>query len=271
MSIDVRDYWDFSDPAARESVFRDLIASGSLSHEDSLEVWAQIARTFSLRRDCSTCHAVLNEKWDEAMAAGGRSKASFELERGRAFRTGKELDKAIPFFRLAAESDADDLKVDALHMLSIDAGIEDSRRIHEEAIAFAKASANPMAQRWQGTLYNNLGWSYFGESQFDNALSCFQNALTEREKYGQAASIRIAKWCLGRCQRALGNLDEALRIQLELKAAGGDGYVDEELGEILLAQGKADEAGPYFAKAVEKLSDELGPESERIVRMKSLS
>ena len=68
-----------------------------------------------------------------------------------------------------------------------------------------------------------------------------------------------------------GNLDEAIKIQTELLASGSDGYVYEELGETLLAQGKWDEAKPYFARAVLLLSDELGADSERIERLNDLS
>jgi tetratricopeptide (TPR) repeat protein len=271
MSLDVRDFWNFDDPSASEVQFSNLLKEGNLTHEESLEVMAQIARTHSLRGNCEKCHEILDEKWEEAMTAGSRPKASFELERGRAFRTRRDLEKALRFFEMAANSEADDLKVDALHMLAIDAGPEESRRIHEEAIGFAQASPNPMAQRWQGTLNNNLGWSYFGENKFERALICFQNALTQREICGQSDPIRIAKWCVARCHRALGNLDLAMSIQSSIEGPDASGYVYEELGEIILAQGKSDEAKPYFRKAVEMLVDELGPESDRIVRLKSLS
>ena len=102
-------------------------------------------------------------------------------------------------------------------------------------------------------------------------MNCFQNALVEREKYGQPGPIRIAKWCVARCHRALGNLDEALTMQTELVNGEPSGYIYEELGEILLVQGKVQEAKPHFAKAVEMLSDELGPNSERIKRMNSFT
>ncbi len=269
MPIDVREHWNFDDPAASEIIFRDLLTRGGLSYDEELEVWAQIARTLSLRRDCLACHRLLDEKWDEAMVAGPRAKACFELERGRAFRTGKELTKGIPFFELAVESEADDLKVDALHMLAIDADAESSHRIHIQALEVARNSANPWAQRWQGTLLNNMGWAYFGVDKFDEALGCFRDALAQREKYGNAGQIRIAKWCVGRCLRALGQLDDAFEIQSELDGPQASGYVYEELGEILLALGRADEAKLHFAKAVEMLEVQLGTDSERIGRMRS--
>ncbi len=271
MVLDIREYWDFDDPAASETRFRELLGEGNLNREEYLEAWAQIARTFSLRRDCSKCHALLDEHWEEAKDAGARPKACFELERGRAFRSAKEVEKSIPFFQSAAQSEAEDLKVDAMHMLAIIAEPQESIRINQKALGFAVASSHPWAQRWEGSLCNNLAWSYFEANDYQKALKYFQQGLDARVKCGQNSAIRIAKWSVGHCHRMCGNLDEALRIQIELSDVETDGYVSEELGEILLAQGKGGNAKQHFAKAVELLEAELGGDSERIQRMKSLS
>ncbi|MFM8370637.1 MAG: hypothetical protein ACKOBD_17965, partial [Chloroflexota bacterium] len=66
--------------------------------------------------------------------------------------------------------------------------------------------------------------------------------------------------------------------QLALKAefdsiGGSDGYVDEEIGECLLALNRVDEAKPYFTKAYELLSQDewlMANEPERMKRMKEL-
>jgi hypothetical protein len=53
-----------------------------------------------------------------------------------------------------------------------------------------------------------------------------------------------------------------------------DGFVFEELGECLLALGRADEARPYFAQAYAELSqDEWLADNEpaRLERLKALS
>ena len=271
MAFDAREYWDFDDPAASENRFRELLAQGNLNREEYLEAWAQIARTYSLRRDCPQCHAILDEGWEEAIAADGRPKACFELERGRAFRSGKEVDKSIPFFQSATQSDADDLKVDAMHMLAIIAEPQESIRIIQEALKFALDSSNLWAQRWEGSLCNNLAWSYFEAKDYPEALKHFRQALDARIRFGQTSGIRIAKWCVGHCLRINGNLDEALKVQLELIELEPDGYVSEEMGEIFLAQGKDDEAKPHFARAVLLLLDELGADSERIQRLNDLS
>ena len=232
MSIDIRDFWDFSDPAKSERCFRELLVIGNLDREDELELWAQIARTYSLRQDCDTCHSILDSHWNEAISAGGRPKASFELERGRAFRTGKQLQEALEFFQSASECDVEDLRIDALHMLAIDSDPQTSHRIHIQALTLARNSQSPWAQRWQGTLLNNMGWSHFGAEQFDEALQCFLEAQAQREIQGKTDQINVAKWCVARCLRALGRLEEALNIQLALKQMGGDEFVDEELAEL---------------------------------------
>ncbi|MGD8628700.1 MAG: hypothetical protein PVH52_06430, partial [bacterium] len=78
----------------------------------------------------------------------------------------------------------------------------------------------------------------------------------------------------------LGRLQEALDIQLaleeEIDAAGiePDGYVYEEIGECLLALGRADESKPYFKLAFEHLSKDewmQANEADRLKRLKQLS
>lgn len=77
----------------------------------------------------------------------------------------------------------------------------------------------------------------------------------------------------------MGRLDEALTKQqallLESEQSGEpDGYVFEELGECLLALGRADEARPYFAQAYALLSQDAwlaADEPQRLERLKALS
>ena len=270
MAFDVRTLWDFDDPAASELRFQTAFEDPSFSEDEKLEIWAQLARTFSLRAQCEKCHRLLDEYWDEAMNAGGRPRASFELERGRAFRSNREPELPKPFFEAVSLCDVEDLKIDALHMVAIMVPSVESKRIKLKAHALAEASSDPLANRWQGTLCNNLGWSCFDDEEFEAAKKWFEQALREREKYGNKSAIQIAKWCLGRCLRAVGELEKALAIQLELIAGGATGYAQEEVGEILLLQGKLEEARPYFRSAAEHLTNDLGPDSERIKRMLSL-
>ena len=78
--------------------------------------------------------------------------------------------------------------------------------------------------------------------------------------------------------RSLGRIDEALRIQEALKkelveSKAEDGYVDEELGECLLALKRPEEARPHVRQAHELLSKDAWlaeNEPSRIERLQRL-
>jgi len=62
--------------------------------------------------------------------------------------------------------------------------------------------------------------------------------------------------------------------QLESQLKEPDGFVCEEIGEDLLATGKADGAKPYFVTAYAKLKDESWlkeSEPKRLERLKELA
>jgi len=91
-------------------------------------------------------------------------------------------------------------------------------------------------------------------------------------------SIRVAKWCVARCFRSLGKVEEALREQRDLleehQSIGSKaGFVNEEIGECLTILGKAVEARPHFAAAYAVLSKDpwlAESEPKRIQRLKEL-
>jgi hypothetical protein len=84
----------------------------------------------------------------------------------------------------------------------------------------------------------------------------------------------MVAWAL----RALHRHDQALlilaRLEKEHAAAGApDGYVFEEIGENLLAQGHADAARPSFAQAFRLLSVDTSldrPDAPRLARLQRL-
>ena len=70
------------------------------------------------------------------------------------------------------------------------------------------------------------------------ALAEFEAALAAYSVHGTDEQVRVARWALARALRSLARFDEALAIQLRLAAQGpADGYVEEELAELLLATG----------------------------------
>lgn len=147
-------------------------------------------------------------------------------------------DKARPrfasAFSLASAAGFEHLAVDALHMVAIVAPAEEQAALNERALSLASAATDPRARQWRASLLNNLGWTRFDAGEYAAALELFEEAVVERERQGKAGEIQIARWCVGRTLRALGRVDEALRIQLDLarehEAAGtSDPYVDEEI------------------------------------------
>jgi tetratricopeptide (TPR) repeat protein len=79
--------------------------------------------------------------------------------------------------------------------------------------------------------------SHADAGDFPAALAAFEQALAARERIGDPATIRVARWMIGWTYRNLGRRDEALEIQRALKAeldwvGGSDEYVDQELAEL---------------------------------------
>ncbi len=153
----------------------------------------------------------------------------------------------------------DALAIDAAHMLGIVAPADEQLTWNLRALELAEQSPDPRAQRWLGSLFNNIGWTYHDQGHYEEALATFRRAVDWREAAGEAKAITIARWSVARALRSLERFEEALTIQRELLAqleqrGERDGYVHEELGECLLALGQPDAAQPHFALAFEALS-----------------
>ena len=107
------------------------------------------------------------------------------------------------------------------------------------------------------------------------ALAFFEDAIAFRKEQGKADEIRVAEWCFARALRSMGRLEEALAIQRRLESEGTeDGFVAEELGELLALLGRQSEARPKFARAYEILSKDLSlqrDEPERLDRLRRLA
>ena len=58
MAADIDALWDYNQPAVSETRFRDALKTES--GDDALELETQIARTFSLRREFSQAHVLLD-------------------------------------------------------------------------------------------------------------------------------------------------------------------------------------------------------------------
>jgi tetratricopeptide (TPR) repeat protein len=274
----IDELWDFDDPAASESQFR--VAAGDASTNRQRDIlMTQVARALGLQGRYAEGMAIL-----DAIPTDGDLEVEVRtrLERGRILNTRGDRDDARAEFDAAFEgatsAGLENLAVDALHMLAIVAPENEQLALNERAIALANAAIDPRARRWLASLYNNTAWTHFDAGNLDEALRLFELALEERLVVNKSRETGIARWAVARTLRAQGRTDEALAAQRDLKrfnaeAGIDDPYVEEELGECLLALRRLDEARPHFAKAAEGISADpwmLANEPARIARLQEL-
>ena len=279
--------WDYSDVPATEVKFRELLAGSSPERNLSyhIQLLTQTARTYSLRNKFAEAHELLDTAEALLPASEEIAHVRYHLERGRSFNSAGYRDKAKVHFtrarQIAERLEEDFYLIDAIHMQAIAAqeDPEEAIRLNEEALALAEWTTHERAKGWLGSLYNNLGWSYHDQKNYEKALDIFQRSLRWREEKKQAPQIFIAKYSVGRTLRSMGNTEEALRMQLALwKEAAAinrpDGYIHEELGELYLLKNDSAQYPFHFQKAYELLSADSYLqkfEKERLARIKKLS
>lgn len=271
--MDFAELWDFDRPDVSEQRFR--AALGTATGSGALVLRTQLARALGLQRRFAEASAELDAVPD---SQDPLVRTYRDLERGRVLNSGGDPAAARPFFEAAlAEAEAaglDHLAADAAHMMAIVEPGEAQIPWAERALAIAGASADPRARRWIGSVSHNLGWTLHDLGRYDEALAVWQRALAFREEQGDPGPVHVARWTVARGLRSLGRYEQALAIQQELATrVDSDGYVREELGELLLAMDRPDEARPQFARAYEVLSrDEwlAANEPARLARLAEL-
>ena len=281
-AVDFDALWNYDDPAGTEAKFeavRPQVAAAG-EHGRLLELDTQIARTQGLQRQFDRAFATLAAVRAALGPGEARAEVRYELELGRALRSSGKPAEARPHFEqartLAAAAHEDALAIDAIHMIALVEPDPDRQiALNHDAITFARGSADPKAQRWQASLWNNIGMTEHDQGRLDRALEAFRTALSLREQQGDAHLIRVARWMVGWTLRLQGDLAGALAIQSDLAATetdSGDGYVYEELGEIHHALGQPEPARANFAKAYAMLKDDpdLADDPARLARMKRL-
>ena len=282
MAADIEALWDYTQPAVSEIRFRDALKSET--GDDALELETQIARTFSLRREFTQAHALLDTV-QRRMSGKTRPavRVRYLLERGRTFRSANEAAKARPLFleawQIGDKEKLTLLAIDAAHMMGIVETGDEAQRWNERAMAVAMSSNVPRAIRWRGSLANNMGHTERERGNLDAATKHFQASLTAFQLTRGDSQIRMAKWQIANVMRLQKRYDEALALQLMIEteaaeAAEPDGYVFEEIAEIYLVNNEPARAKPYFAKAVEALSKDTWfaeNEGDRMARMRQLA
>jgi len=272
--------WDFGNPSAsgeRFFAFRERATKAGLIDLASLAS-TQIARSLGLERKFDEGFVLIDLLKQQNPDASGELFVRLGLEHGRLLNSsGKRLESASYFVVAWEESrkvGLDGLAVDAAHMLGIVLDGLDGMDWNERALELAVASDQPAANKWKGSLFNNMGWSYHESGNYQRAMELFEQALELRVAEGNSDQIRVARWCVGRCYRSLGKFDVALSIQRSLENdPKADGYVFEEIGECLYALGSIVDAKPNFARAYEMLSQDpwlVVNEADRLARLKEL-
>jgi len=276
-ALDIDSYWEYSDPAASEARLRNLLPQAQ--GDERLEVLTQIARTHSLRRDFTLAHRLLDEVEPQLEQAGPAPRVRYLLERGRTFNSAGDRERAKPLFvqawELATEHGLEGLAVDAAHMVPIVVGGAEGADWTRRGIDLARRSQDAKARAMLPALLNNHAWNLHDEGRYAEALPVFREAEAAWLATGKQPQGRIARWSVARCLRSLGRFDEALATQRALEkewtaAGSADGYVFEELAELLAATGRGDEAKPYFRRAAEELAKDAWlakNEPQRLARL----
>jgi tetratricopeptide (TPR) repeat protein len=280
--------WNFADPRASEARFSEL-AERLLASGDPAGSWqalTQVARARGLDRRFSEGHQALDSFAALLKEAPPAVRVRVLLERGRLYNSSGEPERARPLFEQAWElgkaAGLDALAVDAAHMVALTylSSPEQAIKWNDIALAYARASAQPRARLWLGSLLNNQGWSYFDRGDYARALALFEEAYEERvQRDGSGArspATRIAAWAVARVLRAMGQLEQALARQTELErewqAAGSEsGFVLEEIGECQLALGAPQRAAPYFSRAHALLSQDAQFAANNVARLQRLA
>jgi tetratricopeptide (TPR) repeat protein len=256
---DMDSLWDYDQPNKTEARFRAIVPSVESQPAHYAELLTQIARAQGLQRNFEEAHATLAEIESLLDHGGLRLRVRYLLESGRVLNSSGHPDRARPYFEevlsLAASDPAVEFyAVDAAHMLAIITPGEEALVFNLRALTMIEASADPRVRGWKGSLLNNIGWTCHAAGDYTSALDYLQRGLDFRREQGQAEETRIARWCVARVRRDLGQVSEALMEQQSLLAeydaiGQASGYVFEEIGECFLLIGKEMQARPWFAKA----------------------
>jgi tetratricopeptide (TPR) repeat protein len=119
-------------------------------------------------------------------------------------------------------------------MVALVAPSDEQLGLNEAALAVARGASDQRARDWDASLLNNIGMTQADAGDFPAALASFESALAARQRIGDPATIRVARWMIAWALRNLGRREEALEMQralkTELDAIGeSDTYVEEEL------------------------------------------
>lgn len=229
--IDPTPVWDFDDPAGSADRFAERAARATTPDERT--GWlTQQARALGLQGEFDAAHALLDS------VPRGTAPAYVALERGRLLRSSGEESRSAEHFgtavQIAGAVGHDAVLIDALHMLAL---VAPDPALLDRALRVARTSTDRRARDWDASILNNQGMERADAGDFAGALALFDQAVRARERIGDPAQVRVARWMVGWALRNLGRIEEARDVQRALKAeldalGEADPYVDEELSRL---------------------------------------
>ena len=265
MTIDISTLWDFNKPEISEERFRSALSTASA--DDTIILQTQIARTYGLRRDFSQARQILANIEPQIQNANIEAKVRYYLELGRTYSSAthppesqtaevRELARSayMRAVELAQNGELDSLAIDALHMMTfVDTEPEEQVEWNRKVMALMQSSTQQDAKKWAGSLHNNMGYVLYLLKHYEDALVEFELALDAHEQVGNPQKIRVAHWMIAWTLRALGQINEALEIQLQLEkecdeAGDPDPYVFEELELLYKALNNKEKAEFYATR-----------------------
>jgi tetratricopeptide (TPR) repeat protein len=275
--------WDYAHPDLSERRFRELlpVAVDSLDMSYLAQLLTQVARAEGLQRKFQDANRTLDRVERALPRTDGRTLIRYLLERGRVCNSSGNLEDAkrlfVQAYDLAVKSKEEFLAVDAAHMVAIAESPESRLEWNLKSLDLAENSADERVRTWKGSLYNNIGWTYFDQGDYQEALFMFEKELDYRMQQADSAGVGVAKWCVAKTLRMMGHTEEALEMQQQLfeeyqSAGRRNGFVYEEIGECLLNVARELEAEGWFAAAYNELSKDpsVANDRERLLRLKTL-
>lgn len=276
--------WDYEQPGQTEARLRALLPQAEAVADATyhVQLLSQIARAQGLQQQFEAAHALLDEA--ERLLAQAKPLARIRvcLERGRLLNSARTADRGQALFQeawqLALAAKVDFYAIDAAHMLGIVAETADEQLAWNlKALQVAMSTQHARSRRWLGALYNNIGWTYHDNEQYEQALAMFEKARDYYDRLLDVPRCQIARWTIGRTYRSLGRVAEALAVQetllAEYEADEAAGYTLEEMGECLWLLGRTAEAQPYFGRAYAVLAQDpwlAAHEPARLQRLQEL-
>lgn len=167
----------------------------------------------------------------------------------------------ISMYDYCIEHELYDRAIDATHMVAITGG--DDAKV-EWSLKGIEAAKNDGHERWLGPLWNNLGWTYDEQGEYDKALEALLNAREAHWHRGDEFAKLVADWSVGHAYRKVGEYEQAMawmnstlawaqrRYAMDPSASNAEwvGFAHRELGDLATDEGRPADAVRHYREAV---------------------